>query len=843
MLLVDVYRIQTSMTLAGNLAPDLAKMLKTMSALEQKAKGVEKAVARWGSPADRAASSVDRFNKALSGAHRGASGVEKELARISRALTGFKGGGNGLDREMAKWASAIGKPLVEMRTMRRETQGVASAARGVTSSISGWTSRINSAAGAMRKLQSAAQNVNLPSPGRMGGGRGGAGSASPGGTHGGRRGAGGRRGHGGGHGGLAGHEGSALAGIVGVTGGVHLMENVAETGIDMRHIELGMRQTGANPEQIAHARSTAYKGSQDFPNLSPLEIFEHINDLRGILGDIDKATHEAPDILPEFAALKAKAGNKGAKTAVSEIYTAVKSAESANEITADGVKKHVNSLTRLAFWYGDQLNPSKYFSAQKSAGQMLNLTSDRFRYGPFAALTQEIGQRAGTQFGTFAAKGIAGLRMQVAGLDEAKKMGLLQPNTIQLSKTGRVKPGAQFSDTGLDGKTYDRAADPDLWLYNNVIPKLKAGGIDTDNKADLLRELGKIFTDKNAYGFLFELAQQKNKLEKDSAGFAGTLGDTTRYRKEDPYAVIQGTKSQANAVATALSDPGIPLFVQNLTRINAALGGLADTLEKHPVVAEAGFGLAGAAAGGVATAGATALALAAVTTLSVPALAIGAGAAVTIATLSIPWDKIWASMGFGPGIANGAKTDHGVTSNPSDMLPGVASEGKGPYDIAKDKARAAGTQGLGLSPENVAASIDQAAAALGRTSTVAPPAATGLESSADGLGKVSAAAGGVPGVLNAAAAAFSNFISKMNATAVAAPAGAAPAVPGKQSSVIHRGGSAPIHVATSVQLDGRTVGRSVTRHQVAEANTRNGTGLFDDNSLKTPVGYSGPTVA
>ena len=54
---------------------------------------------------------------------------------------------------------------------------------------------------------------------------------------------------------------------------------------------------------------------------------------------------------------------------------------------------------------------------------------------------------------------------------------------------------------------------------------------------------------------------------------------------------------------------------------------------------------------------------------------------------------------------------------------------------------------------------------------------------------------------------------------------------------------APVHVATAVQLDGRTVARAVTRHQVAALDTRTGTGRFDDNGLQAPVGYTGSLSA
>lgn len=305
--------------------------------------------------------------------------------------------------------------------------------------------------------------------------------------------------------------------------------------------------------------------SAKYRNLSVNEVFEHINDLRGILGTMTHALEEAPHIMGEFSALKAKMGMHGGKRAVSEIYSAVKSAETANEISGEGVKSHVNALMRLSFWYGDKLNPSNYFSAQKNAGQGLNTTSERFRYGPFAALTQEIGQRAGTQFGTYYAKGAAGLRMTGAGLTKAFDYGLLDEKTVQWSNQHKVMPGAQFKAADMAAK------DPDLFLFKEVLPALAKAGVDMKNDVAVLRALGQIFTDKNAYGFLFEIYKQKSKMDKDWAGFQGTSGDTAAYREKDPFAAAQGFLAQIQTLALALGNPALEGAVRRLQDINTGL--------------------------------------------------------------------------------------------------------------------------------------------------------------------------------------------------------------------------------------------------------------------------------
>ncbi|MCJ2080170.1 hypothetical protein [Methylobacterium sp. J-090] len=648
------------------LAPELKSLLKNMQTIDKEAKSVEKSVRHWVSPIDRTVAGLGRVAREMASVRREAHSVEREIAKTGRAMSSLKAAG-GMDKQMAAWASAMARPLAEMRTMRSTTQGVATAARGVSRSIDSWAGRINSAAAAMRRMNSAASGMRLPNPSHGSGGGGGAGTQRVRGLQSARRTHGGHGRHG-----YVQHEGSHLAGALGVTGGVHFGEEVIKTGVEMRHIELGMRQTGATPEQIEHAKQVSYEGSQKFPNLSPIEIFEHINDLRGILGTIDQAIHEAPDLLPEFSAMKAKTGNKGSKGAVNQIYTAVKSAETANEITPEGVKKHTNSLLRLSYWYGDKLNPTDYFTAQKNAGQMLNVTSDRFRFGPFAALTQEIGQKAGTQFGTFAAKGIAGLRMMVSGLTDAYHYDLLQKNTVSWNKKKtKVQPGAQFSDVAPDGQKYDRAKDPDLWLYHVVIPKLKAGGVNTDDKTELLRVLGKIFSDKNAYGLLFTLAQQRSKLEKDTKGYNATSGDSAAYVRDNPYASGQGTVAQTTAIGAAVSGPAIPGMVEHLNRINAALGGIANTLEKHPVAAHTVFGTGAGLVGGAAAAGITALTIAAVGTVGLPSLVVGSVAALTISALTLPWGAFGDALGIKDAWNNYGRV--GRSGRPEDVGKGGAS--------------------------------------------------------------------------------------------------------------------------------------------------------------------------
>ncbi|XYD12481.1 hypothetical protein R1A27_31555 (plasmid) [Methylobacterium sp. NMS12] len=187
--MADVYRIQAVITLGGNIAPELSKILKTIDQTDKGAKNVTKSIGHWSSPIDRAAASMGKFAREVANARKGLGTVDREVAKMRSSMAGLKAPAAGLDREMQKWATAIGRPLAEMRTMRTATQGVGSAARGVSRSIDSWAGRITKAASAMQKMQHAAANVHLPNiPHGVGGGTVGGGGGR---RRGGQRGSGG----------------------------------------------------------------------------------------------------------------------------------------------------------------------------------------------------------------------------------------------------------------------------------------------------------------------------------------------------------------------------------------------------------------------------------------------------------------------------------------------------------------------------------------------------------------------------------------------------------------------------------------------------------------------------
>ncbi|MCJ2041033.1 hypothetical protein MKK55_19065 [Methylobacterium sp. J-059] len=827
MLLVDIYRIQTSMTLGGNLAPELASMLKAMASLEKNAKGVEKAIGKWSSPVDRAASSVDRFGKSLSGAHRSASGVEKELVRISRAMSGLKGTNGGLDRDFARMAAALGKPIVEMKTMRSETQGVASAARGITSSISGWTSKINSAVSAIKRMQAAAQNIHMPTVPRTGGGAGYTGAG---------------RGHGSGHG-FGAHQARGVAGtypaLGAPTASVHYLEEIlAQAGgvdqvAEIQRTQGGMiggRAMSAAElgEEIQKNKAAAFAvaGSQRYTD--PLQNMKTITDLADLgKGDYAEARH----LLPAFAKMNFTTSLIGDEDIKSKMQEKGQSRYLARALDQMGVMakpeaeqdKYFKAFTTGAVGTRGIFDGRQLFGAVSKSGGTATGWSPEFVAGALPMLVEQMtGSGVGDASYMLSKHMLKGQMSNKAETAEMLGLGLQ-------SKSNLKSNGKDFQANSVIGSDVLKR-NPFEWFEKYFIPALEKKGITS--KEDQDAKINDLTFAKNYAKMFHEFLENRDNIKSNITRFSAQ-GDTQGLIDNTMGGQLNMLTQGLKTFGTAMADPEVGNAISVLRDVGQAVSGLGKALHENPGAAQGTFAGVAALGGGIAAAGGAAVTIAAVSALSLPALTIGSITALTIGTFLFPWDKLYDAMGWKPGIAVGGKTDNGVTSNPSDMLPGVPSEGKGPYDIARDKARAAGTQGLGLSPENVTAAIEAANAALGRTSNVAPPAATGLE-------KVSAAAGGIPGALDAVAAAISGFIARLNASAVAGPPAAAP---GKQSSVIHRGGAAPIHVATSVHLDSRVVGRSVTRHQVAEANTRNGTGLFDDNSLKTPVGYSGPTVA
>ncbi|GJE43828.1 hypothetical protein [Methylobacterium soli] len=870
----DVYNIQTVLSIGGSLAPELAKILKNMNEVDKAAKAVERSIGRWSTPIDRTVTSMGRLSREMANVQRSTSQVEREVAKTTKAMAGLRAPATGMDREMAKWAAAIGRPLAEMRTMRSTTQGVASAARGVSRSIDSWANRINSAAAAMRRMSAAAANIHIPNIPRGVGGGAGTGGFGTGPS---RRRAQSRQ--------HRTHEGSHLSGALGVYGGLTTLEWLAEQGAGGVREDIRAKNAGLSPAEIAALSQRASELSRQYPSLSKLGVREQGRLLIPNVGDYGTASELLPEYMRGQVALQTAGGvDQGSKDMerMARFIDLIGRSRSAGD-----TRSLIDGFVRTRQLDAEAVSANDFVNAAQNAGSAGKaLSVDMWSSVMPALFMQQKGSRTGTDVASAFQNTVLGRGTDesiLAQYDEGWRTG----TKWKVGKNGKRKliSDGSLVDEALYSSNFHE------WNKKNVIPKMVAKGMlpeaygRGDYRQDLTdaqrvagtKYIAERFSNRRGASLhtmdILEIGQIEAIIKRlrAAAGTTDVLGDQTR----DPMVAGKSVVTQGGNVGSALANPAIPDLVEQANRLSAALGGAADTLEKHPVAAQTGFGTGLAVGGGLTAAGMFGLMRMAAPLFANPiGLAIGAGATVTIAAVTIPWGKIYDAAP--PGV-KGALDWMGKGATMAAEAEGGALSG----EIAANQARRnRGTAGLGLTPENIKAAQDRLNVTAGPgalASAQAAAAATGqaadelvraaqrvhppMLDAAKGFSDVAGAANGVPGALNQAARAISGFVGRilggLNAGATAGPpalpgakpptggasqSGGAPATPGK-SAVIYRGGSTIASTPVTMTLNNRVLGRTVIQHVVAEADTRNGTQGFDDNTLKTPVGHSAPILA
>ena len=884
--MADVYRIQAAIDLGGNIAPELSKILKTMSAIEKSSKGIETSIGRWASPIDRASASMGHVAREMANVQRSANRVEREIGRAGKAMQGLKAPAGGMDREIQKWAAAMQRPLAEIRTMRTATQGVGSAARGVSRSIDSWAGRINQAAAAMKRMQAASAGIRLPTiPHVTGGGRQASSSTV-------LR----RRGHQSGS-----HGGSHLAEAAGVIGGLGTVNYLLEQGAGGVREDLRAKNAGLTPEENAKLRAKAAEMSRMYPSLSQLGVREQGRLLIPNVGSYDTAMQVLPEYLKGQVALQTIAGpGEGAKDmeAFARYIDVIGRSMSVTDTNAliDGYVR-ARQLDSEAVRSNDYVNAAK---AAASPGKALNV--DFWSRVAPALMSQQGGARTGTDLASAYQNTVVGratvpalLAQEAAGLREGMEVRTKKNGKKEIVRNGRLTDEALYNAQPYE---WDKKHLVPVMVANGMLPKGYAKGdysqdLTDKQRADGGKFISDMFSSRRGANIHSMMIQDMDQIEQFIQRWGKTRGtqDVLSDQGKDPYVAGQALKTQAANASSALAAPALPSLTDQANRLAAALGGLADTLEKHPVAAQSGFGVTTAAVGGLAVAGGARLAgmgLAAVlggAAAAPVAITIGTVSALTIGALTIPWGAISKGLGLDNDSLRGGRVGrsgipHGgyvapPKVGPYDFSAGLPSAGMpggktmpalpappeqswGDWWREKTAYRgrgqggAPGGLGAGGGAAGAAEAIKQAGDAIGAAGSAAATAGPAAGASASGFEAAASGAKAAADAANGAGVALANLAARISGMgSIGLPGGAKPTAggavaapaPGKASSYAPPPrSSAPIQIASTIMMNERAVGRAVTRHQVAEANVTNGMQTFDNNTMITPVGYNAPFV-
>ncbi|KTS09734.1 hypothetical protein SB2_11810 [Methylobacterium radiotolerans] len=452
--------------------------------------------------------------------------------------------------------------------------------------------------------------------------------------------------------------GGGLA-IAGGTAALAVVGKMVDKGNELVKIQQNMAQAGVKAVEIQEAYAEAWKLTGKYTNVGAAEALKAINEGRAIFGSQHEATHHGEDFVRMISFLKSYNGGKHAGGSMEferEAVAAIKSAEIAGKVTPKEMGEHLKQLTAMRVMYGDQLKIGQYLTAQRAGGAALRNTSDEFRYGMFPALVQENGPGAGVMLMTAFNKIVAGTGNRTKSLEHMADIGLLKRDMLDYDKNGRVKG---LKDPSAIMNNSEAAMNFGNWVMQTLKPKLdnQLTGL-TGTRRDIRESqlVAAMFPDRNAQKAIIEVLQQYNKFMKDAALMAQARKqldktDEKGYLDKSWEGQKQAFHEQWENFLQALGAPLVGIATENLKKVNAALGGMAQWAARPEMA-----GTVEAIGKGIAVLGASLTAGGAVALLAAlgPAgwLAVGiTGAAAAFVAFHEPFEKwLKSTTGMGPAL-------------------------------------------------------------------------------------------------------------------------------------------------------------------------------------------------
>lgn len=381
-----------------------------------------------------------------------------------------------------------------------------------------------------------------------------------------------------------------------------LTKEALAAGAQLQHAEIGLKVAGIPEEELVKLRSSISDAQIRLPGITTEASLELAKELRSILLHVS----EVPEMLP--VAMRAKASIDSADpTGASSggLGFLFKGAELLGYAqNPEKFERYINAGVKAMQVMGRLINPEQIFEIakfEKASGVKL---SERFQFTTALSLAQELGgSTVGQSLDQFQ-KTVQGAVQNHQALKEALALGLVNAGDVLYTKTNEakgLKPGKTWSNV-------DKAmTDPDKYIWENVVPALRAKGFDTEDK--MIPELRKLFPAGRAADFAIKTITQQASFENHAKLYdvAQGLGAADTYLK-DASAALKTLGNVAHDFASVVTEPMMEGAAKGLSDFALSLAKLknsyVDWAKAHPKEAPI-------AAAAVPAAGLTATALAA----------------------------------------------------------------------------------------------------------------------------------------------------------------------------------------------------------------------------------------
>ncbi|MGT2505668.1 phage tail protein [Cupriavidus basilensis] len=490
--MIDAYGIGVTLKLHDLIGPQLVKLAQEFTKVDALALQVNKRLQKMGSEVV----GVRNLAAAARQLNTGLRGIGDQALRAERNLYSIRGaiptGGIGLEAELVR-ANA------QAATLRAQIAGMRGAGR----------------------VPGGGNPILPPGPGGGGGG-----GRRPGHIHGGNM-----------------HVGPNGFGIGGVGMGVatNMLVPLAAAGATVyighkfyeaakdyemaftrfRSLNLG---ENVNRDADSFARRTKQFG------VSKTERMTILRDMHEVMGHYDDAKAVTPLFSRMLAANRGVFGEEGNKFDTKTFQALGKVIEMRGGTHSPAAMfEQANFAQKTLTGSAGLVTPDDLLAFMKTGGVATRLLSNKAFYEESAPLIQEMG---GSRFGTAlmsAHQNLAMGRGSLKSMNEAARLGIIDPRMIEYTKIGTIKqvlPGALVNEDLYNKSKYE-------WLKQVLIPAIRAKGVrgkdglvtgDAITDDQIVNELNTIFSQRTASNAFAQMFLQQHKIEKNVAVTENAMG-------------------------------------------------------------------------------------------------------------------------------------------------------------------------------------------------------------------------------------------------------------------------------------------------------------------------------
>ncbi|BET96432.1 phage tail tape measure protein [Xenorhabdus taiwanensis] len=380
---------------------------------------------------------------------------------------------------------------------------------------------------------------------------------------------------------MLGHGASITASGVGILMGVKPMLN--EAAIYDKEMS-SFRALGVGENILKDADKFA-NGMHIIGN-SASDNLKTLKEAHSVLRHYDEAKMVTPELLrmryaTEFLTMHGLSDEK-AKEFRDQSQEVLKIAELRNMINSpEDFKRSVNMSTQAMAASGGMVLPSDYMAMMKTGEMAAKQMSDEAFYFSMSHIIQQIGgDRTGTGLSSAYSALMMGY-MKLSAAEELNKIGLLKPDALRYSKTGKL---ARVEKNALVNSRKFQT-DPFRYLIDEIVPRIKKKypGLD---ETGIETNIAQLFSNKKAAGLFVTMYRERANMEKQIK--AGHEAYRVDQLVKEGSSTAQGQElelgSRKRDLYKQIGNHLLPLYVKGLEKLSAMLTRVKRFFSDHSTV-------------------------------------------------------------------------------------------------------------------------------------------------------------------------------------------------------------------------------------------------------------------